>query len=481
MTLHNNTIEPAVGRPTAPRTVRSGTLLAVLCTASFISTLDVFIVNVGLRAIGDDVNVSSLADLSWILNAYAIVFGALLVPAGRLADRYGVKQGFLLGLVLFTVGSLGCAISGDLWWIVALRCLQAVGAAALVPTSLGLILTAIPDSKREGAIKIWSVSGSLGAAAGPAIGGLLVHLSWRWIFLLNVPIGIIALIAAAQLAPSVKHAADMKVPDILGGLLLVAASASLTLSLVQGPTWGWDAKGTLTGFVATAVAAGAFTLRSRHASSPLIDSTLFAERSFTWGSLASLVLGVSFSIQLLGLTLWLQEGWGWSALQTGLGIAPGPVMVSVTALGLRRFTARVPQGWLAATGAVLMGAGGLLIGLTLDREPHYLTDVLPGWLIVGGGVGLALPTLVSAASAGLTASQTSTGSAIVQMGRQIGSVLGVAILVIVLGTAAAGAGLLDRFVEAWWWAAGLSLLAAFCALPLNPRRKSRTERALAEV
>src|SRR5258706_299957 len=177
-------------------------LLAILCAATFMSSLDVFIVNVGLRSIGKDLGSGSLADLSWIITAYAIVFAALLVPACRPADRYGVKQTFLFGFAVFTLGSLGCALSSELWVIVGLRCVQAVGAAALVPTSLGLILTAIPAERRKHSIQIWAVSGSLGAAAGPALGGLLVQASWRWIFILNIPIGIAALGAAGILAPS---------------------------------------------------------------------------------------------------------------------------------------------------------------------------------------------------------------------------------------------------------------------------------------
>src|SRR5260370_11233952 len=153
------------------------------------SSLDLFIVNVGLRSIGKDLGSGSLADLSWIITAYAIVLAALLVPAGRLADRYGVKQAFLFGLAVFTFGSLGCALSSDLWVIVGLRCVQALGAAALVPTSLGLILTAIPAERRKHSIQIWAVSGSLGAAAGPALGGLLSRRRGGWCSSRSSPFG----------------------------------------------------------------------------------------------------------------------------------------------------------------------------------------------------------------------------------------------------------------------------------------------------
>jgi EmrB/QacA subfamily drug resistance transporter len=459
-----------MSEPRPARHVHPNALLLILCAATFMSSLDVFIVNVGLRAIGADVGQSSLANLSWVLNAYAIVFAALLVPAGRLADRYGNKQFFLLGLALFSLGSLGCALSSELWFIVALRCLQAVGAAALVPTSLGLILTAIPPERRPHSIQIWAVSGSLGAAAGPALGGLLVQLSWRWIFILNVPIGAAAFLAAALLAPNVRHNVETRVPDLFGGALLMIAIGALALALVQGPTWEWTSGSTLGAFAVAVVAAALFVFQSARADVPVIDLHLFADRAFAWANVSNFLLAISFGIQLLGLVLWLQEGWGWSALSTGLGIAAGPVMVSITAIGLRRYTKSWPVGWVAAGGCLLMGGGGILIGSSLTDHANYAGEILPGWLIIGAGVGFALPTLVGAATTGLAPHQTSTGSAVVQMGRQIGSVLGVALLVVVIGSATVSVSHRHEFVHAWWWAGLFALLALVSALPISPRR-----------
>ncbi|MDP9094915.1 MAG: MFS transporter [Actinomycetota bacterium] len=454
----------------AQRHVHPSILLVILCTAAFMSTLDMFIVNVGLRSIGTDVHDTSLADLSWVLNAYAIVFSALLVPAGRLGDRYGNKRAFLTGLALFTLGSLGCALWSDLWLIVGLRCLQAVGAAALIPTSLGLILTAMPAQRRAHSVRIWAVTGSLGAAAGPAIGGLLVQASWRWIFLLNVPIGGAALVAAALLVPSLRHGTDTRIPDLIGGVLLMAAVASLALALVQGPGWGWTSGRTLAAFVIAVTATVAFVARSSRAVSPVIDLGLFRNPVFTWANIAMVLLSISFGTQLLGLVFWLQEGWGWSAVRTGLGIAPGPVMVSLTGLGLRRWTAKLPVNVAAAIGAMLMGGGGVLIGDSLTAHPHYASEILPGWLIIGTGVGLAIPTIIGAASSGLAAHQTSTGSAVVQMGRQIGSVLGVALLVVVIGSSTITVDKLHQFVHAWWWAGLFALLGLLSVLAMRPRR-----------
>lgn len=453
----------AAGHPAA--------LLAVLCAATFMSSLDLFIVNVGLREVGHDVGETSLANLSWILNGYAIVFAALLIPAGRLADRYGNKRAFEFGLAVFSLASLGCALSSSLWLIVGLRCVQAVGAAALVPTSLGLILTAIPPERRKASIQVWAIAGSLGAAAGPALGGLLVELSWRWIFVLNVPIGAVALAAAVVLAPNVKHNVDTRIPDLLGGLLLIVAMGSLALGLVEGPDWGWGSTQTLASFAVSAATLSLFVVRSRRHAAPVVPLELFGNAEFRWANIAMALVSVAFGIQLLGLVLWLQEGWGWSALQTGLGIAPGPAMVSITAIGLRRYTANLPAGLVAAIGALLMGGGGVLIGASLGTGPAYATEVLPGWLIIGAGVGLAIPTIVAAGTAGLAAHQTSTGSAVVQMARQLGSALGVAALIVVLGSAAAGSpAAVGRFADAWWWAGGFALAGALAAFAISPRR-----------
>jgi MFS family permease len=373
------------------RDVHGNLLLTIFAAAAFMTSLDVFIVNVGLSAVGRDVGQGSLNDLSWVLNAYTIVFAALLVPAGRLGDRYGNKLVLLVGLVLFAAARLGCAISSNLWLIVGLRCVQAAGGAALVPTSLGLILTTIPAERRQHAIRIWAIVGSLGAAAGPAIGGLLVALSWRWIFVINVPIGLTAALAAALLVPDARHNRETHIPDLLGGGLLVVAVGSIALALVQGPDWGWGSASTIIAVTVTLVSTGLFLARSARAAAPVIDLALFKDRTFARANGAMFFANLAFGLQLLGLILWMQDGWGWSALQTGLAIAPGPAMVSITALGLRPRLPKLSESITAAIGVLLMGGGGLLIGVSIGAHANYAADVLPGWMIIGAGVGLSLP------------------------------------------------------------------------------------------
>jgi EmrB/QacA subfamily drug resistance transporter len=430
------------------RDVHPNLLLAIFVTAAFMTALDVFIVNVGLRELGHDVGHASLSELSWVLNAYTIVFAALLVPAGRLGDRYGNKGTFIAGLLLFALASLGCAVSSNLWLIVGLRCVQAVGGAALVPTSLGLILTTIPAERRQHSIRIWALLGSLGAAAGPAVGGLLVSASWRWIFVINVPIGVAAATAALILVPDVRHNHETGIPDLVGGALLILAIGALALALVQGPRWGWGSAATIIAFATAVLSTGLFLARSSRAQMPVIDLTLFRDRTFVWANGAMFFANLAFGLQLLGLILWMQDGWGWSALQTGLAIAPGPAMVSITALGLRPHLPRLPEGVSAAIGVLMIGAGGILIGTSLGAHADYAADVLPGWMVIGAGVGLSLPSITAAGTTSLAPDQTSTGSAVIQMGRWIGSTIGVALLVVVLGTSSGADASLPNFVHA---------------------------------
>src|SRR3954462_11655528 len=217
--------QPAAGA-SAPRLAAAGRpclILAVLSGAAFMASLDVFIVNVAFPDIGGDFHGVALANLSWILNGYAIVYATLLVPLGRLADRYGRKAGFVAGLSLFTFASAACAVSSNLWMLVAFRVLQAVGAAALPPPSLGLLLTSTAPERRVRAVRIWAASGALAAAIGPVAGGLLVQASWPLVFLVNVPGGIVAVTAARRSAPDSRAPTVRGTPGLVGPVMLAIA------------------------------------------------------------------------------------------------------------------------------------------------------------------------------------------------------------------------------------------------------------------
>ncbi|MFB9324183.1 DHA2 family efflux MFS transporter permease subunit, partial [Cryptosporangium minutisporangium] len=426
----------------------AGPDLAILCGAPFLAGLDLFVVNVAFSEIGRSFPDHSLGDLSWILNGYAIVYAALLVPVGRWADRVGNKPVFVAGLVLFTAASAAAAASPTLAALVGFRIVQAVGAAALTPTSLGLLIHAAPPERRAVSVRIWAATSALAAAAGPVVGGLLVELSWRWIFLINVPLGVVLVIGALRRVPDHRAADPDRSLDLVGAALLTLGIGALAFGLVEGNDRGWTSTGILVAFGVAALALAGFGLRSARHASPLVDPALFGVRTFTWAAIATAVFSAAFAAGLLAVILWMQDVWGYSAVRTGLAIAPGPLMVPLFALGGAGLLRRIPAGRLAAVGCALWAVGSVLLLTSVDTQPAYLTAVLPGWLVCGVGVGLALPTLLASATAQLPPARSATGSAVVNMGRQVGTVLGVSVLVAVLASPAGSDATLEAFQRA---------------------------------
>ncbi|PZS26447.1 MAG: MFS transporter [Pseudonocardiales bacterium] len=451
--------------------MRPGLVLLVTAAAAFVAGLDLFIVNIAFTDIGRDFGGTSLSTLSWVLNGYAIVYAALLVPLGRLADRTSRRAGFLAGLALFTAASAVCATAPSVGVLVAARVVQAVGAAALTPTSLGLLLPVFAPERRANAVRIWAASGALAAAFGPVVGGVLVQASWRWVFLVNIPIGLVTLAATVRFVPDSRDPEAGPVPDLLGALLVAVGVGALALGLVQGNDWGWSDPRTIGALVAAAAAGGLFWWRNLSHPVPVVEPALLRVRSFAWANATSLIFSISFAATLLCAVLWLQQVWGESALRVGLELAPGPLMVPVFAVVASLLVKRrAGVGLITAAGCVLCGVGGVVLLTSIGPNPEYVTQILPGWLIGGAGVGLALPTILSSATADLPAGRAATGSAVVTMSRQVGTVLGVSLLVALLGTPHTYAEAHRAFQTGWGACALLALLAAIPALGMTPRR-----------
>ncbi|WP_433228179.1 MFS transporter [Actinomadura formosensis] len=449
------------------RPARFGTVFAIVVAGVAMSNLDLFIVNVALPQIGGHFSGAPLASLSWILNAYAVIFAALLVPAGGLADRTGPKRAYLLGVAVFTLASVGCALAPGVWWLVAARVVQAAGAAALIPSSLGLLLAAAPPERRMAAVRGWTAVSGLAAALGPVIGGLLTEFDWRWVFLINVPIGAAALIAGARLLPGAPARRDAQRPDLLGAAVLTLAIAVLALGIVRGPDWGWGSAKIL-GSLAAAVALLAwFVLRSARHPAPVLPLGLLRAPAFSPASLANIMFAVAFAAMLLSCVLWCQDVWEWSALRTGLAITPGPLMVPALAIGGAPIARRIGAGPLAIAGCVTFAVG---VGWWMWRMPDgYAAGMLPGMLLTGVGVGLTLPTLIGAAVSALPPQSFSTGSAVVTMARQVGTVVGVAALTAVLG--GGGAARSEAGFDAGWLLTVLATAAAALVCLFIPRAR----------
>jgi EmrB/QacA subfamily drug resistance transporter len=454
---------------------RPGVVLVIASLAAFMASLDVFIVNVAFDQIGADFSGATLSQLSWVLSGYAIVYAALLVPAGRIADRYGRKGGFLIGLAVFTAASAACAASDGVWWLVAWRVVQAGGAAVLTPASLGLVVASAPAMHRQRSVRIWAATGAVAAALGPAVGGVLVEASWRWVFLVNLPIGVAALVAAALWVPTSRDPSVARIPDVLGALLLATSIGALTLALVKGPDWGWTSAPTDVAWSTTILALFGFLASSARHEAPVIAPALLRVRAFAWANVTALLFAVPFAAALLTNILWLQLVWHYSAIETGFAVAPGPMMVPLFAAVAHRLSHRIPIGVLVSLGCLLFAAGTTITSLRVGQMPHYATDLLPGWLIGGAGVGFALPAILSSATADLPAAQAATGSAVVNMSRQIGTALGVSLVVAVLGTPIGYAAAHTAFQHTWTTLAAVAVLAALTAPPMTPKRAVEAE------
>ena len=440
---------------------RKGLAVAVLTGSAFIASLDLFIVNVAFGEIGRDFGTSSLGSLSWILSAYAVVYAALLVPMGRLSDRYGRKAGFIIGMLVFTLASLACGFAPSLWWLVAFRVVQAGGASLMTPAALGLLLAALPIEKRAAGARLWAITTAVAAALGPAVGGGLVQISWKAAFWINVPIGLVLAIAAVKAVPDVRHNADAPRPDLLGGAVVAVASGALVLGLVQGNDWGWSSGRVLSAWAVSIVGLILFIWLINHHEAPVVDPALLRIPTFAWANISQFLYNVAFGIALLSRILWLQEHWGYSAVRTGLAIAVGPVMVPTTSLLVTRFLPRAVPARLIALGCFLFAAASVWQVAVTGDKPAFASEILGPWVIAGIGVGLALPQLTAAATAALPPHQASTGSGVVNMTRQLGLVVGTSIMVGLLGK---GLPSLAHFQHVWIFIAASSAAAAVAAL-----------------
>ncbi len=457
--------QPEQRGATSPREV-----LVIVCAGVVLASLDLFIVNVALPQIARDLHVPNLSEVSWALNGYAIVYASLLVFFGRLADRYRRDRGFLLGVGVFTAASAACAASTSIGMLIGFRLVQAAGAALLTPTSLGLVLASYEPERRHGAVRAWTATGGLAAALGPVVGGLLVTASWRWVFLVNVPIGLGALVVGWRRLPHVPGHPVEK-PDPVGAVLATAGIGALTLGLVKGSGWGWGSAaivGTLTGAV---LLIGLFVFHCCTSDKPLVHPSLFKSRGFTGASFVAIFFSASFGAMLLSIVLWEEGVWGWAALQAGLAIAPGPLMVPLVSFGVAgRLISRYGPALVISLGSVAFGAGIAWWALGASVQPDYLRGILGGMVLTGIGVGLTLPTVMATASSSLPAQSFATGSAVINMIRQTGIALGVAILVAVLGTSAQGGiDALDAFRHAWWIISAIAVASVVPAVVLMRR------------
>jgi EmrB/QacA subfamily drug resistance transporter len=455
-------------------------VLLVTAVAVFMSFLDVTIVNIAFPDIRSSFPGSSLSQLSWILNAYSIVFAAALVPAGRLADRFGRRRFFFLGVFVFLAASVVCGAAGSVDVLIGARAAQALGGAMLVPASLGLLLPEFPLERRATATALWGATGAVAAAAGPSLGGLLVDWQgWRAVFFVNLAIGLPALVPARRLLRESREPQTL-FPDALGSLLLAAGVGALALGIVQGPAWHWGSARIVGAFAASAVLLAVMLRRSARHRAPVIELSLFRVRSFAVANAAGFVFATGFYALLLCNVLFLTGVWHYSILRAGVALTPGPLMAALAAPIGGRLSDRFGQRVVGVPGSVLFGTGALLFALQTGLHRSYATDFLPANLLGGAGIGLTFAAFGSAAVAELPRNRYATGGAINNCIRQIGGVLGISILIVLLGTPTPATAL-HLFHRAWALMALTGAVAALTGLALGRVRARHADEVPAPV
>jgi EmrB/QacA subfamily drug resistance transporter len=431
--------------------------LAVLAAAAFVVSLDTMVLYVAFGDIRRDFPVVTAASLSWILSGYTIVIAAGMIGAGRWADRLGRRRVFLAGMGLFTVASAICAAAPGVGLLVAGRVLQGVGAAALTPASLALILHAFPKSRVPQAIALWGAAGALAAALGPTIGGLFVEAwGWRSVFVVNLPIGIVTAILGPRLLDESREAKGYGFPDLVGTAAVTIAVVLLALGIVRSAEWGWRDLRTVAALAGGFALVGAFVARCATVPNPVLALGEELERGFRWANLAQLLYGTGFTIMFFGNVQFLSDVWGYSPVRVGLAMAPGPLVVFLLAPGFGKLAGRIGQRAILIPGGLVYASAAVMLLSRADAAPNYVGVWLPSVLWAGVGVAMIMPLLTSAAVAGLPSDRFATGSAVNAALRNLGQTLGVAIFVAVVARAAPGE-LLEHYRMVWWLVAGTGL------------------------
>ncbi|MFJ8794323.1 MFS transporter [Streptomyces sp. NPDC102462] len=450
-------------------------VVALACAGQFLVVLDVSVVNVALPSMRTDLGLSG-SGLQWVVNAYAIAFAGFMLLGGRAGDLYGRKRMFLVGLGLFTLASLGGGLAQDGWQLLLARAVQGLGAAVLAPSTLTLLTAAVPEGPaRARAVATWTAVGAGGGAAGGLVGGVLVDvLSWRWVLLINVPVGAVVLAGSvAWLAES--RAGQRRRLDLPGALLVTAGLATLAYGIVQTEAEGWTAAATLLPLTAGLALLGLFLLVEARATAPLMPLRLLRQRAVASANAAMLVSGSAMFSMWYFMTLYAQNVLGYSPLEAGLALVPSSLAVVAGSKLAPRFMPVLGPRNVAAAGTLVAAAG---FGWQSAMTPHgaYATEImLPGVLMMLGA-GLAATPLASLATSGAAPGEAGLVSGLVNTSRTMGGSLGLAVMSTIAAARTAGsptpAALTDGYALAFRVSTVMLLAGAGLMLLWLPRRST---------
>jgi EmrB/QacA subfamily drug resistance transporter len=445
-------------------------IFVVTALGAFMGSLDLSIVNIAFTALERTFSSSPRSTITWVVSGYAIAFGSLLVVAGRTADRLGARRVFFVGLAVFCGASALCGLAPTLPLLIAGRVLQGFGAAAVLPSSLGLLLASVPLAKRTVAVARWAGVGALAVATGPTLGGLLVTAGgWRWVFYVNLPIGLITWLAGRVVLPKSTSDASHAAPDYVGALLAFLSLGALVLAITEGSVWGWTSA-EFFGCVAGSIVVGvAFVARCGRHPEPVLDLQLFKSRSFSFANTAMVLYAMGFFAMLLGNILFLQAVWHYSVLKAGLAVTPGPLVVATVASFAGSVANRVGFRRVLLVGCASVITGLVLLVARTTAHPDFPSVWLPSMLLTGFGIGCTFPVLGASAVSSLPKERFSVGSAVNQTARQVGGSIGIALLVVILGSENV-VPTISSFHWLWCYAAGMAGLSGLVCLLLPAKR-----------
>ncbi|MCX6362723.1 MAG: DHA2 family efflux MFS transporter permease subunit [Actinobacteria bacterium] len=430
--------------PAARSTRSPWVILAVLCLGLFMILLDGTIVNIAIPHIQTAFD-TTFSNIEWVMNAYILAFAVLLVPMGRFGDLWGRRKLFVGGMVLFTLGSLACGLAPSIYLLIAFRVVQGVGGAAMMPSTLSIIASVFPADKRGAAMGVWGGVSGLASGLGPVLGGIIIQYvtwpsaagSWRWIFLVNIPVGIVGVVLALRLVPESKNPTAVQTLDLPGVGLISTSLFCLTFALIEGQNYGWTSATILGLFAGAIVAFAVFYWREHRVSQPLIDFSLFRSLNFAAGNATGLLLSAAMMGAFFTIPIFLQSVLGFSAIKAGLVMAPMSVVILFAAPVAGILSDRVGSKWIVAAGMFILAFGlgwmaGLVPGVDKISPSTTSLSLLAPFLLSGIGIGLAVAPVTSAVMATAPKERVGNASGVLSTMRQVGSLVGIAILGAVL-------------------------------------------------
>jgi EmrB/QacA subfamily drug resistance transporter len=400
--------------------------LGAMCFALFMIMLDNTVVNVALPSIARDLKIG-ISELEWIVTGYALVFAALLITGGKLADMFGRRKIFVIGLAIFSLSSLACGLAPSASFLIGARCAQGIGAALMNPATLSIITATFPAKQRGQAIGIWAGVSALALAIGPLVGGLIVdNIGWNWIFFVNVPIGVLGIVVSLLVIKESRDTSHEQSIDLPGLLTSIGFLFSLSYALVEGNSHGWTSPEILGLFALAAVLLVAFIVVEKRQRLAMLDLSLFKIGSFTGANVVAMLVSLSMFGVFFFVSLYIQNILGYSAVQAGASFLPMVTLIIVVAPIAGRLSDRVGSRWLMGAGMTLLGFSLLLYERVTVHSTFW--TLLPSMILGGVGMAMTMSPMTSAAMGAVPVDKAGVGSGVLNSFRQVGGSLGIAVM-----------------------------------------------------